>query len=262
MKLFNSATVTVSAGLVRRGGGLARAALTVRYGLIDRGRDGLCLVDTGYGPRVTGGPRGAALRIYNAILRPLLVEDQSPARVLEAIGARADDVRAIVVTHLHADHVAGLLDFPRARLIAHGGAARAMLASSERTALRHGVFRELLPDNFASRIEAVEARATCDTATVAGRGHDIFGDGSYLAIPLPGHANGHFGLFWREDGRATLYAVDAAWSTRALVEDLTPGFSRAAVFDDGDAGRGSERLLRAFIEEGGDVRLCHEEEPG
>ena len=52
MKLFNSAHIEVFAGLVRRGAGLRRARLTVRYGLIDLNGRGLCLVDTGIGPEV------------------------------------------------------------------------------------------------------------------------------------------------------------------------------------------------------------------
>jgi glyoxylase-like metal-dependent hydrolase (beta-lactamase superfamily II) len=258
MKLFNSAYVNVFAGLLRSGGGLTRVKLTVRYGLIELATGGLCLVDTGFGPEVTQGPRSAALRLYNAVLRPELIPDQSPLSLLRSMGARPDDIRLMLVTHFHADHIASLRAFPNVRLIACGEAARAVEAMRPAAALHHGIFRELLPPDFTQRIVPLQGLPRRPTGTVLGDGYDLFGDGAYLAIPLPGHAFGHFGLFWRENGAPVLYATDAAWTLQALLADKTPWISRALVFDDRAAGRSTEALLRTFARNGGTIRLCHD----
>jgi glyoxylase-like metal-dependent hydrolase (beta-lactamase superfamily II) len=258
MQLFNSAFVKAPAGLVCRGAGLRRADITVRYGLVQRSRDGVCLVDTGYGPAVTRGPRSAALRLYNAVLRPRLVARESPAAVLASIGAVPGDVDTVVLTHFHADHVACLKAFPRARIVAHGAAAAATLAMSASQAAHNGIFKELLPADLMSRIEPIEACALVPAHPALGSGHDIFGDASYLAVALPGHALGHFGLYWEAQGRPTLYATDAAWTMTALIEDRTPALARGVVFHDRAAGRQTEDKLRQFMRAGGTVHLCHD----
>jgi glyoxylase-like metal-dependent hydrolase (beta-lactamase superfamily II) len=262
MKLFNSACIDVFAGLVMRGAGLKRARLTVRYGVIDLGARGLCLVDTGVGPEVTQGPRSAALRLYSGALRPRLSADGAVETTLRNLGVAPADIRHVVVTHFHADHVSSLRLFANAEFIAWGDAARAVTGMSTGSALRNGIFKELIPPDITHRLLPVEGLARLPTGTVLGDGHDLFGDGSYLAVPLPGHAFGHFGIFWREAAGPVIYATDAAWTREALMQDKTPWLSSAIVFDDRAAGRDSQRLLRAFAEQGGKIHLCHDvEEP-
>ena len=262
MKLFNSAHIDVFAGLIKRGAGLKRARLTVRYGVIDLGARGLCLVDTGVGPEVTQGPRSAALRLYNAVLRPQLNADEAVETTLRNLGATPADIRHVVVTHFHADHVSSLRLFANAAFIAWGAAARAVMGMSTTAALHNGIFKELIPPDITERLLPVEGLARVPTGTVLGDGRDLFGDGSYLAVPLPGHAFGHFGIFWREAEGPVIYATDAAWTREALIEDKTPWLSSAIVFHDRAAGGDSQRLLRAFAEQGGQIHLCHDvEEP-
>ncbi|MCG2631302.1 MBL fold metallo-hydrolase [Bradyrhizobium sp. WYCCWR 13023] len=258
MKLFNSAHIDVFAGLVKRGAGLRRARLTVRYGVIDLGGRGLCLVDTGVGPEVTQGSRSAALRLYSAVLRPQLNADEAVEKTLRNLGVAPADIRHVIVTHFHADHVSSLRLFANAAFTAWGATARAVMGMSTAAALHNGIFKELIPPDITQRLIPVEGLARVATGTVLGDGHDLFGDGSYLAVPLPGHAFGHFGVFWREATGPVIYATDAAWTREALMQDKTPWISSAIVFDDRDAGRDSQRLLRAFAGQGGKVHLCHD----
>ncbi|MBR0687694.1 MBL fold metallo-hydrolase [Bradyrhizobium manausense] len=262
MKLFNSAHIDVFAGLIKRGAGLKRARLTVRYGLIDLGARGLCLVDTGVGPEVTQGQRSAALRLYSAVLRPQLNAGEAVETTLRNLGVAPADIRHVVVTHFHADHVSSLRLFVNAEVIAWAAAAHAVMAMSPAAALHQGIFKELIPPDITERLRPVEGLTRRSTGTLLGDGHDLFGDGSYLAVPLPGHAFGHFGIFWREPAGPVIYATDVAWTREALMQDKTPWISRAVVFDDISAGRDSQRLLRAFAEQGGRIHLCHDvEEP-
>ena len=260
MKLFNSAHIDVAAGLVRRGAGLRTISLTVRYGLIDLDGSGLCLVDTGVGPEVTQGPRSVALRLYAGILRPKLDPNQSPQAMLRGLGATADDVRVVVLTHFHADHISSLRDFARAEIVACGEAARRVTGMRSAAALRHGIFKELIPPGFAQRLRPLQGMTRVSTDTVLGDGYDLFADASYLAVPLPGHAFGHFGIFWRDHAGPIIYATDASWTLEALMRDETPGISSAVVFDDRRAGWQTQERLREFRRQGGRILLCHDVE--
>ncbi len=259
MQLFDSASLNVRGALVLRGGGFKRLRLGVRFGLIDLGADGLCLVDTGYGPAVTtGDQRSRNVRLHNALLSPKLRDDGQPAAVLARLGKTPADVRTIVLTHFHPDHVANLSQFPNARIVASGVAAKAIAEMGALRRTRHGVLSELLPPDLSSRMAPIEDCPLKPTWTRLNLGHDIFGDGSYLAIPLPGHALGHFGLFWREAHGPVCYGADVTWTLEALKENRAARLSKLVVFASRKAGRESENLLRAFIAEGGEVRLCHE----
>jgi glyoxylase-like metal-dependent hydrolase (beta-lactamase superfamily II) len=258
MRIFNSAHVGVPGRLVRRGAGLRTIRLTVRYGLIELNSKGLCLVDTGFGPEVTGGPRSTALRFYNSVLRPDLNHSQLPEATLRNLGATAADVRLVVVTHFHADHVCSLRAFPRARIVTCGEAAHRVGAMSSTAALRHGIFKELIPPDFERRIVPLQEMQRQPSDTALGEGYDLFGDGSYLAIPLPGHAFGHFGIFWRDETGPVIYATDAAWTTAALMKDETPWLAMSIVFDQRRIGRETQALLREFCRQGGRIHLCHD----
>jgi len=260
MRLFNSAHIDVPAGLVRRGGGLTTISLTVRYGLIETDRWGLCLVDTGVGPEVTRGERSAALRLYGSILRPKLIESQSPQAMLREFGASTADVRRVLLTHFHADHVSSLREFARAEVLTCGDAARRVMTMSSAAALRHGIFKELVPPFLEQRLRPLQNMKRAPTHTVLGDGYDLFGDASYLAVPLPGHAVGHFGILWRDEAGPIIYATDASWTTQSLIHDQVPWISSAVVFDDRRAGRKTQELLREFRCRGGRILLCHDVE--
>jgi glyoxylase-like metal-dependent hydrolase (beta-lactamase superfamily II) len=129
---------------------------------------------------------------------------------------------------------------------------------SSAAALHHGIFKELIPPDFERRLVPLQEMQRQPTDTVLGEGYDLFGDGSYLAIPLPGHAFGHFGIFWRDEAGPVVYATDAAWTTEALLKDETPWFAMSVVFDDRRSGRKTQALLREFCRQGGQIRLCHD----
>ncbi|MGD9480954.1 MBL fold metallo-hydrolase [Shinella sp. G-2] len=254
----NSAFVTAPERLVLRKGRWRSLPLKVRYGLFRHPEAGLVLVDAGYGPRVVRGARSLALRLYNALFGPKLVEDGQPEAVLRQLGATPADVAVVVLTHVHADHVSTLDLFPQARIIAKTG----LLAQVENRGLwqnlNHGVFAELLPKGLAARAADVDGFALRDAPLGLGRGRDLFGDGSVLAIDLPGHAEGHYGLCFAALPVPLLYAVDTQWLLAALPEERQPGFPASLIANDRQALAESARRVLAFRQAGGDVLLCHD----
>jgi glyoxylase-like metal-dependent hydrolase (beta-lactamase superfamily II) len=247
----NSAWVSAPERFVLAGGAWARLRLPVRYGRFDHPIGGACLIDTGYSGRVTEGPRGLALRAYAGVLRPQLTPEALP-------GGLAPDT--ILISHLHADHISALKDFPGARLLAHGGGVAHWLGVSRLARVRHGVFDELLPDDFAARVEPFEALPLVAAPLGLGPGWDVFGDGSVLAIPLPGHMRGHVGFCWPRLARPLLYAADAQWLAGAILQDRPPGPPARWIIDSIAEDRATRARIAAFVAAGGELRLCHDPE--
>ncbi|MCR6497944.1 MBL fold metallo-hydrolase [Shinella sp. CPCC 101442] len=254
----NSAFVTAPERLFLRGGTWRRVPLKVRYGIFTHPEAGLVLVDTGYGPRVTRGPRSPSLRLYNTVLHPELVLEGQPGTVLRKLGFTPHDVGTVILTHFHADHVAGLDLFPKARIIAKAEVLGRILKQRAWKSLGHGIFTELLPADLASRTLDVDGISPREAPLGLGVGRDLFGDGSVLAIDLPGHAEGHFGLCFTDLPKPLLYAVDAQWCTDALGDERHPGFPANLIADDASALVESARRVLAFRQVGGAVLLCHD----
>src|SRR5262245_18522717 len=255
-----SAIVRASERLVLGGGRWTRLDIPIRYGLWLHQRFGPVLIDTGYAPRVTSDARRSlGLKLYNALLRPRLIEMDAPLQRLRALGLGPGDVTRIVVTHFHADHVAGLGDFPNARILASADAFSRLSRMSKLQQLHNAYYPELVPADFAVRLMPIEDCRTVALPHNLGRGFDLFDDGSLLAVPLPGHALGHHGLLWPE--LPLLYAVDAQWLLQAIMDRRLPeGPARLIYADEAEVSASCEKV-RSFALTGGRVVLCHDPQP-
>ena len=193
--------------------------------LVHRER-GPVLFDTGYAARFAGATERFPERLYRWLTPVSLPAGRSAVEQLGALGIAPGDVRAVVVSHFHADHVAGLRDFPRAAVICSRAAWESVRGLRGFRAVRNGFLRALLPEDVETRLSFVEDRPALEASGALRRFgvlRDLFGDGSVLAVELPGHAAGQIGLYLPEtpDG-ALLFAADAAWSEAAYEEALAP----------------------------------------
>lgn len=255
----NSAWVAAPERLVLRSGRLVRLRLKVRFGLVIHPVHGPILIDTGYTHASVSAPgRSRILKAYSRVLRPQLNADQQPAAALARFGFEASDVRFLIVTHFHADHVSGLGLFPNAQFITNAGAYASVLKSSNFHNIRHGVFPELIPDRFADRIIDVQSQPQVHPNDLP-KGYDLLADGSLVAVDLPGHAKGHFGVLIQSDRGPILYAVDAQW-LRAALPNRTPRFPARLIADDFSALKGSSDALARFQNAGGEMLFCHDPE--
>jgi glyoxylase-like metal-dependent hydrolase (beta-lactamase superfamily II) len=86
--------------------------------LVETERDGLVLVDTGFGTRDCAGETPIR-RLFKVIVRPALDVKETALERVKALGFAPSDVKHIVVTHLDLDHAGGLGDFPHAKVHLH-----------------------------------------------------------------------------------------------------------------------------------------------
>lgn len=210
------------------------------------------LFDTGY---ATGdwntGWRGA---VYRRLLPPVVAAGDDVAERLRADGIDPVSVTHVVLSHLHPDHVGGVRRFPDAIFVVSAALMRSMASPR----LRDGILTGLLPDWFPAAPKIVldeEAFVRRDRADHEYRAADLFGDGSYLVVDLPGHAAGHVGALIED---RVLLAGDAAWGSDLLdVADLLRPVPRAVQYDY-SAYRRTVGMLRAFADSGIRVVCSHD----
>lgn len=93
---------------------VSRAQLVVHCLLVETD-DGLVLVEAGYG--IADRTRPARLeRVLMALSGSSRDLTETAARQVVGLGYAIEDVRRVVLTHLHLDHAGGLPDFPQAHV--------------------------------------------------------------------------------------------------------------------------------------------------
>ena len=232
-----------------------RGHLVAHCLVIETARDGVVLVDTGFGTRQTDDP-AAIPGGFRRLLAPALDRAETAVAQLEARGLSAGDVRHVVVTHLDLDHAGGLADFPRARVHLHAREhAAAMTRSTWRERARylpaqwsHGPAWQLY------REDGDTWRGLPAVTRLAGLDADLG------LVPLHGHSRGHSAVVVRApDGRWLVHAGDAYFHHRALDNKPVPpglaAFERVAAID-GRARLASLEALRRLRAEPDVAMFC------
>lgn len=194
--------------------------------LIRHPRHGTILFDTGYGQSFFDATTSLPERFYRWLTPVRLPKAQRLTQQLQRHGVTAPDM--VILSHLHADHVAGLFDLaqPPAAIIT-SAQAKAGLDTGRIASLKAGcplLLRDALRRQTMTVIEdhPLITLQPHELGTFR-TGHDLLGDGSMVAVPLPGHGQGQFGLYLPDlDHGPAFLIADAAWSLAALRDNRPP----------------------------------------
>jgi glyoxylase-like metal-dependent hydrolase (beta-lactamase superfamily II) len=197
---------------------------------------GIWLFDTGYAQRVFEGFQTFPFQLYG-LLTPVTTQPQWEAKQIK-------DVNGIIISHFHADHIGGLLDFPDARLVCSNEAYQEIRHLTGFAALKRGFIPSLMPLDFDARVKLI-SDFIAPPLPILGRNYDLFGDGSVRLVLLPGHAKGQIGAWCETERGSVLLAADGAWHSRAIRENLLPHpFAMKMAFD--DPGATKETLSQLY----------------
>jgi glyoxylase-like metal-dependent hydrolase (beta-lactamase superfamily II) len=186
--------------------------------LFDTGQDRASVTEPDYFP---GGLNGV---VYNRLARFEIGPDQTLTGRLAALGHRPSDVRAAVLSHLHQDHIGGLPELPGAEVVVSDSEWRSMRRplAATRGYLRDHIelpglrWRRVTPEPLAG-------------LGPFGTGHDLFGDGSLVLLPTPGHTPGSLSMLVRRPGRTPLLLVgDLTYDADLLAAGEVPGVGNKA----------------------------------
>ncbi len=125
------------------------------------------------------------------------------------------DLDFALLSHLHWDHVSGIPDLPglplRVNRVEYDAARSGLLDANG------GLVRRLMGKNAVALFDL-------DGPPYEGfhASHDLFGDGSVVLVPLPGHTAGSTGMFInRANGPRLFLLGDAAWVSQNYLRPAT-----------------------------------------
>ncbi|MEO7421088.1 MAG: MBL fold metallo-hydrolase [Ornithinibacter sp.] len=159
--------------------------------LFDAGQDRRSVTDDGYYP---GGVAGL---VYRRLAEFSIDESETLATLLRANGHDPATVTHVVTSHLHQDHMGCVADVPNAELLVSATEWKAMqaLGAEVNGYLRRHI--EVGGDRW--RQVEFEHLTGSDIAPFT-TGFDLFGDGSMVLLPTPGHTTGSISMLVRSEG--------------------------------------------------------------
>ena len=209
---------------------------------------GLILFDSGQDrASVTDGdyyPSSPIMRlVYHRLARFEMGPDETVSAQLAALGYRAEDVRWVVLSHLHQDHIGGLRELTAARFVVSAAEWDAMQAPRAEMA-------GFLPRHTAlpgATWDKVVFESTSDAAVAPfTSAHDLLGDGSLVLLPTPGHTAGSMSMFVRGGAQPLLLVGDLTYDVDAMRSGQVPGVGTRA-----ELRETSERVLELERQTGG-----------
>lgn len=257
---LNCATMCPLPAVLFGGSGLGRGHMIAHCLLVETERDGLVLIDTGFGTRDIEGQTGLS-RAFKRLAGPTLDHSETAIAQVTALGFDPEDVRHLVVTHLDLDHAGGLPDFPTAKVHVHAREhAAAMARSARRERERylkaqwsHGPHWEVYTE------DGDTWRGLPAVTKLRGLDADIG------LLPMHGHTRGHSAILVHAKDRWLVHAGDAYFHHHAVdgAGKVPLGFRgfEAAVQMDPAARRASAAALRQLRTSYADIDLFCAHDP-
>lgn len=246
VKLFTTGYTPQPHYLAERGKGATVVPFHAMCALLTHPKYGHYLFDTGYSPRFKPATARFPYSVYGR-LSPVVCSDSLTIRAqLQEMGIHSGDIRGIIISHFHADHVAGLSDFPKSDFISSQVAWSDVAGRRGFAALRRGFLPSLLPEDFATRLHTIDYFHDPGFGTFD-HSHDLFGDGSVRLIQLPGHARGQIGAIVQQSPtQRMLLAADATWTLGSLRQNTLPHWKTFSFVDSVADMRASLNRLHEF----------------
>jgi glyoxylase-like metal-dependent hydrolase (beta-lactamase superfamily II) len=148
--------------------------------------------------------RPAILRLFQLVTKVPLDTKQAAIQQVASLGYKPQDIRHIVLTHMHFDHCGGLPDFPDAAIHVHHDEYEAFMGSRAQWTDYAYVRHHTAHDPNMKLYRAEGERWFGFDAIPLPLEHEMY------LIPLFGHSRGHCGVAIRQDDGWLFHVADAA----------------------------------------------------
>jgi nucleoside-diphosphate-sugar epimerase/glyoxylase-like metal-dependent hydrolase (beta-lactamase superfamily II) len=255
LKLFTTGYTLQHHHMVERGAPHKHVAIHATCALLQHPTRGAFLFDTGYATRFFSATKQLPYKLYAHITPVVTTQSLSIRDQLEKQGVAPEAIQGIILSHFHADHVCGILDFPGVDLICLHRAWNEIAHKRGIAALRRGILPSLFPKDIHHRLKTIEHFHDPGIGPFE-RSHDLFADGSVRLIELSGHACGQIGaLIQTSNGHRVFLVADSVWTLGSLRANTMPHpLTYGFVYSIAEA-KDSLARLHAFSKEFPDVEI-------
>lgn len=200
--------------------------------------EGIIVVDTGETARATEPGYFPWWHPYYRLgVREWVRPEEEVGPQLRALGIPPEEVRWVVLTHLHTDHAGGLAHFPKADILL--SRTEYQSASGWRGQVR-GYLPHQWPTWFAPKLIDFAPAAVGPFPM----SYPLTRAGDVLLVPTEGHTPGHLSVMVLEDDHAVFLAGDASYSQLLLLDEAVDG-----VTPDAAVSRQTLRRIHAYTQQ-------------
>ena len=219
----------------------------IPFYLIDH-PEGLVLFDTGvsydlitnpneYGPHGEPG--------LEAVVNEFPMEEsQQPRYQLKEAGYLPTEIDYAVMSHLHVDHAGNVNQFPESEFLVQQDELQYAWWPSAPVQKAYYLDGDIIP------LRSPEFSVT----ELAGE-YDLFGDGSVVCIPTPGHSPGHQSLLVQSENAGTVILAGDVAGTHLAYEQ---GIFQPYTWNTERAATSARELGQQAVVEGADVVILHD----
>ena len=181
--------------------------------------EGVIVIDTGETARTTERGYFPAWHPYFKLAVRMSVQpDDEIGPQLRAIGISPEDVRWVVLTHMHTDHTGGLAHFPKSGILVARGEyenARSLIGRI------NGFLPMHWPEWFNPRLIdfTPQAFGTFPASLSLTKANDVF------LVPTNGHTTNHLSVIVQDEGTSIFLAGDTSYTEQLMVDQVLDGVS-------------------------------------
>ncbi len=181
--------------------------------------EGVIVIDTGETARTAERGYFPAWHPYFKLaLRMSVRPDDEIGPQLRTIGISPDDVRWVVLTHMHTDHAGGLAHFPKSEILV----ARGEYGTASSLAGRiNGFLPTHWPEWFSPRLIDFTPQpfSTFPMSLSLTKADNVF------LVPTNGHTAHHLSVIVQDEGTSIFFAGDTSYTEQLMLDQVVDGVS-------------------------------------
>ena len=199
--------------------------------------EGIIVIDTGETSRVAEPGYFPVWHPYFKFgCREWVRPEEEIGPQLKALGIGPDDVRWVVLTHLHTDHAGGLYHFPHSEFV---------LSRSE-YAMASGFMgrvRGFLPHQWPGWFSPTLIEYGSHAVGPFEQSFTLTQTGDVHLVPTEGHTAGHLSVVFEDEETTYFFAGDVSYTDQTMLDQIIDGVTL-----DFKAAQKSLACTRAFVE--------------